>query len=133
MSKRVMWAGVLPGIVAITGELLGWRNDVGAMMLTAATVLGAIGGLTALTIGSSSEEIRTIHAAVQDNGATLRSVDHRLGSVDGKLDKLDAIDEDLDKLDAIDGDLDKVQIQLDTQPGVLDTQVELLTQIRDRS
>lgn len=128
ITRGMMVAGLLLAIVAIVGELLGWWNDVGEILLAIATIVGTLGGVASLIIGSSSEEVRTVHETVQENGATLRSVD-------GKLDKLDAIDEDLDKLDkldAIDDDLDKVQVQLDTQTGVLGRQVDLLTEIRDR-
>lgn len=121
ISKAVMWAGILLGIVAIAGEILGWWNETGEAMLTVATVLGAVGGLMALVVGSSSEEVRTVHHAVQENGETL-------DSVDTKLDKLDTIDVKLDKLD----ELDVIQAELDRQTGALDRQVEVLGQIRDR-
>ncbi len=125
ISKLVMWAGILLGILAIVGELLGWWNDVGELMLTAATVLGAIGGLTALIIGSSSDQVHTVHHAVQENGATLRSVDGRLQSVDRKL---GSVDGKLGKLD----ELDVIQAELDQQTGAMDRQLEVLGQIRDR-
>lgn len=121
ISKAVMWTGILLGIVGIAGEILGWWNEVGETIITVATVLGAIGGISALVIGSSSEEVRTVHHAVQDNGDTL-------DSVDAKLDKLDAMDAKLDKLD----ELDVIQAELDRQTGALDRQVEVLGQIRDR-
>lgn len=122
ITRGMMVAGLLLAIVAIVGEVLGWWNDVGEVMLAVATVFGTLGGVASLIIGSSSEEVRRVHRAVVDNGTTLGSVDTRLDSVDGKLDSMDG------KLD----ELDTIQVELDQQTGVLDRQVALLAEIRDR-
>lgn len=129
ITRGMMVAGVLLAIVTIVGELLGWWNDLGEMMLGLATVLGTLGGVASVIIGSSSEEVRRVHDAVKGNGSVLGSVDGKLDSVDGKLESVDG------KLDSVDGKLDEldvIQAELDQQTGVLGEQVGLLRQIRDR-
>lgn len=108
-------------VIALLGELFGWWNDLGEVLLIVATIVGALGGVATMMVGSSSEEVRTVHGAVVDNGATL-------ASMDDKLDKLD----ELEKLDAVDGKLDAAQVKLDKQTGVQGRQVEILTDIRER-
>lgn len=114
----------LVAVIALLGELFGWWNDLGEVLLIVATVVGALGGVATVLVGSSSEEVRTVHGAVVDNGA-------KLASMDDKLDDLEKL-EKLEKLDTVDGKLDAAQVKLDEQTGVLGRQVELLTEIRDR-
>lgn len=139
IAKALMWAGVLGAILSIVGELAGWWNHVGEVGLTVSTIVAAIGGVAALIIGSSSEEVRSVHAAVARNGDTLASVDDKLEGVDDKLErvdgKLEGVDgklERLEVLDAVDSKLDAVQVELHRQTGVMGEQVEILGQIRDR-
>lgn len=117
--------------IALLGELLGWWNDLGEVLLIVATIVGALGGVATMMVGSSSEEVRTVHGAVVDTGSKLDSMDGKLDSMDTKLDKLDTL-EKLEKLDAVDGKLDAAQVKLDEQTGVLGRQVEILTDIRER-
>lgn len=128
ISKLLMIGGALLFLLGLVGELLGWWNDVGELLMQVGTGGGAIGGLAALVIGSSSEEVQEVHEAVEDNGRTLDSVDDKLDSVDGKLDKLDSVDGKLDKLN----ELDVIQAELDAQTGALDRQIRVLGEIRDR-
>lgn len=115
----------LVAIVGIIGALLDWWNEVGEVIITVGTLAGTIGAFVSIGIGSSRDQVQTVHAAVHAKGSTLGSMDGKLDSVDGKL---ESVDTKLDKLE----DLDTIQAELDHQTGVLDTQVSRLTQIRDR-
>lgn len=128
ISKTVFVIGVLMFLLGLVGELLGWWNDVGEILIQVGTGAGAFGGLATVVVGSSSGEVRAVHEAVEDNGETLHSVDGKLDSADGKL---DSVDGKLDRLEKLD-DLDVIQTELDTQTGALDRQIQVLGEIRDR-
>ncbi len=109
------------------GQMLGWWNDVGEVIVTIGAIIGVLMTTGSLLLGSGRKQVDrmdrrlvSVHGAVLDNGRTLTSVD-------GKLDKL----EQLEKLDQLD-DLDVVQAGLDAQTGVLGVQLGVLEQIRDR-
>lgn len=109
LMERLFLLGALlffaMAILGLVGEVLGWWNDTGELLVS----IGTIGGLV-LTTGfgfasAGRRQVSTVHDAVLDNGKTLVSVD-------GKLDKLDG--------------LDRVQVQLDQQTGVLEDIRDLL-------
>lgn len=131
ISKILMVGGALLFLLGLLGELLGWWNDVGEILMRAGTGAGTLGGLATLVIGSSSEEVQAVHEAVEDNGETLDSVDDKLADVDVKLGSVDGKTDKLDKLDKLD-ELDVIQAELDAQTGALDRQLEVLGEIRDR-
>lgn len=118
---HVMWyliglaaLGFAMAILGIVGEILGWWNDTGEILVTVGTLVGLLVSGGAFIYGAGRDQVTDVKQAVLDNGRTLTSVD-------GKL-------ENLDKLD----DLDVVQAKLDTQTGVLGRQLSVLETIRDR-
>lgn len=114
IAKTMMWAGIIGALLTLLGEFLGWWNEAGEVALTITTIVGAVGGIGVIVIGSSSREVQSVHRALEANGETLGSVDGRLESVDGKLD-----------------DLDVIQAELDEQTGAMERQIRVLEQIRD--
>ncbi len=147
----LMILGFGMALLGLVGELRGWWNAAGEVLMTTGTLLGALAGVTTLTQGATGDEVSQVaqgvgraNESLETMGVTLHRVDDQLGSVDdrlgsmdeqlgsmdGKLDKLDKLDSMDGKLDKLD-DLDRVQVELDAQTGVLDRQVELLAEIRD--
>ncbi len=124
---RIGWTvtaiAFLVTVVSILGEILGWWGFVGEVGATAGATITVLVGLSTLLTGAGRRQVGGVQAAVEANGA-------KLGKLD-KLDKLDSMDTKLDKLSKLD-DLDRVQFELDKQTGVLDRQVSLLGEIRDR-
>lgn len=94
-------------ILGLVGEVLGWWNDAGEVMVTVGTLGGLILTAATYTTGTTEDKVARVHGAVVDNGRKL------------------------DKLEKLDG-LDRIQGELDRQTGVMDRQVQLLGQIRDR-
>lgn len=138
-AQRIFRVGMvisfLVAALGIVGELLGWWNDVGEVLTTVGTLTGVLLGTFSVFSSASEDQVSDVAAGVAQANRTLGRIDEdldRLDTIDGKLDQLETIDGKLDTLDAIDDDLDKVQVQLDKQTGVLDQQVGLLTEIRDR-
>lgn len=95
-------------ILGAVGEYLGWWGLVGDIAITVGSIAGLLLGVATHITSATETQLGTVHDAVRDNG------------------------EKLDTLVDIDEDLDRVQLELDTQTGVLDRQVGLLTEIRDR-
>lgn len=114
-------------ILSLVGEHLGWWNDIGEILLSFGTLLSVLTALVALVMGATRGQVRQASDAILENNTKLGTIDRkldtansRLGTIDGKLDKLEKLD-----------DLDRVQVELDTQTGVMDRQVQVLEQIRD--
>lgn len=155
-AHRILMTGsilmFLLALVGAVGEYLGWWDLLGEVFMTVGTVGGLILGGVDLLRGASEEQVDGV-------SAQLGSMDDKLGTVYGKLDKLDSMDGKLDSMDGklgtMDGKLDKlddldviknglvagdgreskldvVQTELDRQTGVLDRQVQILGEIRDR-
>lgn len=120
LLKTVTIVSFAIAFVTLVGELAGWWNDLGELLLTITTVVGALGGSATVVVGSSEEQVRNVHSAVLANGRKL-----------DKLDKLDAIEDALIEGDGRVSKLDLVQAELDQQTGALDRQVSLLRDIRD--
>lgn len=104
--------GFLVAIVSGVGELLGWWDLVGEIGLTVGSILGVVATLTTATFTASRDQAEALLDAHERHGRRLDAIDGTLGSMDGKLDKLD--------------DLDAVQVELDRQTGVLEQQLEAL-------
>lgn len=111
-------------LVALLGELRGWWNDLGEIAITVATIVGALGGVATVLVGSTSDEVRSV-------GREIRSVGEAVDRNGGKLDAIgDALVEDTENGRV--SRLDVVQAELDHQTGALDRQVSLLREIRDQ-
>lgn len=91
-------------ILGLIGEIRGWWNDVGEVMMTIGTVGGMLVGAATLSTGATQKQVRLVHSAVVDNGS--------------KLDNLDK--------------LDVITAELNGQTGVLDHQLQVLKEVRDR-
>lgn len=128
---RIGWTvtvlAFLVTVVSGVGEYLGWWNLVGEVGLTAGSVITVLVGLGTLLAGAGRQQVGGVRDAVEDNGATLDSVDTKLD----KLDRLDVIERALVTEEGETSKLDAVQVELDRQTGVLDRQVALLGEIRD--
>lgn len=133
---KITWGTAILGwlmvLIGIVGELLGWWNDLGEVIVTIGSILGILLTTGSLLLGAGRKQVgqmdgrlRAVHGAVTDNGRTMTSVDRRLISVDRRL---ISVDGKLDKLES----LDVVQAKLDAQTGVLGVQLSVLEQIRDR-
>ncbi len=136
-------------LLGLVGELLGWWNLVGEILMAAGTFGGFVLGAATLSQGASRNQVDTVDEKLGSMDGTLGSMDDQLDSVDSKLDQLDSMDSKLDQLDSMDTtldeirdalqgeegmthELDAIQVQLDQQTGVLDRQVRVLEQIRDQ-
>lgn len=82
----------LLAIVSLTGEILGWWNDLGEIGMTIGTIAGLLVGITTLVLGAGRDQATTIRHYVEKNHDLLRSSDSTL---------------------------DKIQLELDEQTGVL--------------
>lgn len=128
-ATRLIWLmaafSFLLAIVSAVGEVLGWWDLVGELGMT----IGGVSGLVLTAIGllstSSRDQVREVHEAVEANGDTL-------ASVDGKLAKLDTIEDALVAADGRASKLDVVEAELDRQTGVLDRQLAVLGEIREK-
>lgn len=113
-TQRLMWVlaalGFATAILGAVGELRGWWNDVGQILMGAGTLVGVVMSSSSLLVSSSSEQVE----AVLDGQETTHET---LESMDSKLDKLD--------------ELDVIEAELNAQTGALDRQLEVLEQIRD--
>lgn len=124
----------LVALLGLIGELRGWWDDTGEWLMG----LGTFGGVLIALIGplyaAGRGQVRTIGHGMTHVSQQAFRIETRLAGMDTKLDaldqleKLDTMDAKLDKLDK----LDRIQFDLDRQTGILDRQVTLLTQIRDR-
>lgn len=127
-AQHLLWflaaLGFGMAILGAVGELLGWWNDVGQILMGAGTLLGVVMTAASVTTGASHEQVEVVQAGVETTHDKLDSMDGTLDSVDGKL---DSVDGKLEKLD----ELDVIQAELDAQTGALDRQIEVLEQIRD--
>ncbi len=105
---RIGWTvtalAFLVTVVSIVGEVLGWWGFVGEVGATAGSTVTVLVGLATLLASAGRQQVAGVRQAVEANG-----------------DQLEKLDE-----------LDRVQAELDAQTGVLDRQVEVLEQIRDR-
>lgn len=137
-ATRLIWLmaalSFLLAIVSGIGEYLGWWDLVGEIGMT----IGGTAGLLLTGVGiftaASRDQVRTVHEGVQTVHETVLENGEKLGSMDGKLDKLEKLDVIEEALVAEDGEaskLDVVQVELDRQTGVLDRQLAVLGEIRD--
>lgn len=92
----LMVLGFGMAILGAVGEVLGWWNDIGEVLMTVGTILGALTGVMAL-LGGASE-------------ATIQSLRNDVGDVH------DAVIGNGEKL----GTLDAIEVELDTQTSVLE-------------
>lgn len=137
-AQRILRTGMvisfLVAALGVVGELLGWWNEIGELLMTTGTVGGLVLGATSIIGNASRTQVEAVAGGVAQANQQLGKLD----TIDDRLHTLDEIEaglgmlDKLDTLDAIDSDLDKVHVQLDQQTGVLDQQVGRLTQIRDR-
>lgn len=131
-AQRILRIGMvisfLVAALGIVGEILGWWNDIGELLTTTGTLGGLILGATSIIGNASRTQVHGVATEVHSVADGVERANETLGETNAKLEKLDTIDAKLDKLD----DLDQVQLELDKQTGVLDRQVGLLTEIRDR-
>ena len=121
----VEWIGIIVGIIGwlmvalgLIGERLGWWNDVGEAIVTVGAVGGLVGPVLALITDAGRRQLARVEEGVLAGNALSRANGRQLE----KLDKLDKLD-----------DLDLIQLQLDRQTGVLEQQLVLLRDIRDRA
>jgi len=109
----VGWALFLVGLV---GELLGWWNARGELLMTVGAVVGVPMSVVGLVWGASRAQVRRLFVMVTDNSAILHHHTGFFVSMDNKLDNLDAI-----------------QLELDRQTGVLGEQLAVLRRLGDAS
>lgn len=91
----------LMAVLGLVGEILGWWNDTGEILITVGAIASIFLGVATLFGGAGRGQVAGVQAAVEVNG-------FKLDSVDTKLDKLEKLD-----------DLDRIQFELDEQTGVL--------------
>lgn len=108
--------------LGLLGEVLGWWNDTGELLLSGGTLLGIATAVLALVINATKGQVRRVADGVASNGSKLDTVNGKLDSMGNQLDSMDS---KLDKLDVI-------QVELDRQTGVMDRQLAVLGEIRDR-
>lgn len=129
-AQRILWflaaLGFGMAILGAVGELRGWWNDVGEVLMGVGTLLGVVMAAASVTTGASHEQVRAVNEGVGIAHA-------KLDSMDGKLDKLDVIEEALveDRDDGRVSKLDVVQAELNAQTGALKHQVRILEDIRE--
>lgn len=116
--------GLVMVVVGVLGEVLGWWNDTGEVLATVGALVSLLVSAGFGVYTSSRRQVQGVRQAVLENGVQLGKLD--------KLDKLEVIERALVAEDRRTSKLDVVQVELDRQTDVLDRQVGLLTQIRDR-
>lgn len=82
--------GFLVAILGLVGELLGWWDLAGEVLMAGGTLAGLVLASVDLLRGASEAQVEGIDE-------TLDSVDAKLGTMDTKLDKLETIDEKMDR------------------------------------
>lgn len=73
-----------------------------------------------IVVDADKDQVATVRQGVE-------TTHDKLDSMDAKLDKLDKLDSMDGKLDELDG----IQAELDRQTGAMETQIEVLREIRD--
>lgn len=156
--RFLMGGSILMFLVAIlgaVGEVLDWWDAFGEVLMTVGTLGGLVLGGVDFFRGASEGQVQAVKGRL---GSVDGKLD-RLGTMDGKLDQLETMDSKLDQLETMDSKLDQlktmdgkldtieaalveedgktskldvVQVELDRQTGVLDRQVDLLGEIRDK-
>lgn len=121
--------GLLVAALGVVGELLGWWNDVGEVLVTTGTLASVVLGLGFGLANASRRQVTGVREAVEDNGEALSDV-HR--AVHGNGDKLDAVHEAIAGEDGVVPELDVIQAELDAQTGVLEEQLKVLSKVEDR-
>lgn len=133
---RVGWAvtalGLLIFVVSALGEYLGWWDLVGEVGMLVGTVLSIVVGFGTWFSGAGRRQLSGVGREVRSVGDDVRSVDENVQSVGenvrGVHDAVLANGVKLEKLDK----LDVIQAELDEQTGVLDRQLAVLSEMRDR-
>lgn len=131
-ALRLAWItaalSFLVAVVSAIGELLGWWDLVGELGIGFGTTVTLILTVLAAFFSAGRQQVAEVGQAVQDhgemleangetlvaNGETLGDVHRAIAGQDGMLDELDVI-----------------QLELDTQTGVLRQQLDVLDRIQE--
>jgi hypothetical protein len=97
--------GLLIAALGIVGEVLGWWNDIGEVLVTTGTLASVVLGLGFGLANASRRQVEGVREAVEGNG-----------------DKLDGVHEAIAGENGVVHELDVVQAELDAQTGVLQEQ-----------
>lgn len=110
--------------LGLIGEILGWWNDVGQILMTVGTVVGAgaglvelVGGASEATVEAVREDLGTVDEAVGEVHGAVGDVHEAVGDVEGAVGDVQAAVGGVgEKL----GTLDAIEVELDTQTSVLE-------------
>jgi predicted negative regulator of RcsB-dependent stress response len=130
--ERILLVGAVLGLLVaalgVLGELVGWWDDVGELLVTTGMLASVVLGLGFGLANASRRQVESVREAVEGHGAMLTDV-HR--AVDGNGDKLDDVREAIAGENGVVTELDVVQAELDRQTGVLEEQLSVLAKIQD--
>jgi hypothetical protein len=108
-------------ILGVVGEVLGWWNDIGEILVTVGTLAGVAVTIGVAYYGAGRNQVNAVRQTVEDNNEVLQDNNELLQDNNQVLhDNNEILKESNDKLDQLE--------KLDQ----LDRQVELLQGIRDR-
>lgn len=137
--ERLLWIlsilGLAIAVVGVIGELRGWWNDVGELLISFGTVASVATAVVVLLIYATKGQVHRVADGVEGNGVKIEAMHQDLG---GKIEamhqdlggKMGAMHQDLGgKMEAMHQDLGG---KLDTVHQDLVNQHDVLIQIRDR-
>lgn len=146
--ERLLWLmsalGVLMVALGLIGELRGWWNDVGEVLVAFGTVASVATAIVALLINATKAQVRRASAGIEANGGKLDRIyeDHgaqleeNRAQAEANGQKLDEQTEMLgsqsEKLDEQTEMLDSHGEKLDQLHEDMTQQHDVLVQIRDR-
>lgn len=90
--------GLLVAILGGVGELLGWWNEIGELMVSTGTIVGAVAGIFILFEGASQQTVEATHHTVEDNNELVRESNTKLETLDDvryELDRQTGVLEDI--------------------------------------
>lgn len=117
----------LVAVLSAIGEYRGWWGLIGQIGMTVGMVVSILVAMGTYVYGTGRDQLDKVYNAVESHGETLRMNHRTLRSMDTTM---DAVGEAL--AGGMIQELDVIQVELDRQTGVLDDQVEILGEIRDR-
>lgn len=107
------------------GQMLGWWNDVGQILITVGTIVGALAGTVELVSGASLARVEAVQADVGGVREAVSGVREEVGGVRRDVGNVhEAVEANGDQLGKLEG-LDDIEHALNEQTSVLE-------QIRDR-
>lgn len=113
-------------LVGFVGELLGWWNDVGEVLMGVGTAGGALLGGATLVVGSSRSQVEATREAVE---STRNAVESTRDAVESTR---DAVGSTKDAVGSTREAVESNGAKLDSVDAELSQQTRILAEIRDR-